>query len=162
MLNETFYNLSSKGKKYTLDQVIEEMIKFIDQEPDKKYKVMVGTDSKHLPHETTFATIIAIHKVGRGARFWYARKKQVHERNLCTRIMREAVDSVEIMNRLYDSNLVFRIDEEDFSIHVDAGNNGDSRRIVNECIGYVIGAGYNCEAKPDSPIAVNIADKFTK
>ena len=49
-----------------------------------------------------------------------------------------------------------------FTIHVDCGVNGPSGAVIPEVVGYIHAMGYECEIKPDSPIASCIADRISK
>lgn len=157
-----FKNSSTPEIDYTLEDVIGEVLKFIEIEPDQHYRLIVGTDSLYRSRGTVFATVIVCHRVGKAARFWYTKRKEDFVMNLYVRIMKEAEDSIQIMKEIYDSEIIFHIKEEDMEIHIDAGENGDSIRVMKDCMGYVRGSGYNCQSKPDSIIATHCADRITK
>mgnify|MGYP001559593443 CR=1 FL=1 len=162
MIDAKYYSASDTDKALTFDGVVNQILDFIKDLPENQYKLIIGTDSLYRAHGTVFATVIVIHRVGKGARFWWTRTKEKFEMNLYTRIMREAQDSVELMQAIYDSEIVMYVNEEDFAVHIDAGMDGDSRRVVNDCVGYVTGLGFHCEVKPDSVVAVTVADRITK
>ncbi|NLV77640.1 MAG: hypothetical protein GX023_11860, partial [Tissierellia bacterium] len=48
------------------------------------------------------------------------------------------------------------------SIHVDAGKNGQSSKLIPEIVGWIKACGFGCETKPNSYAASSIADKYTK
>lgn len=159
---EKFRNISSPGVEYTLEQVIAEMLAFIREDDELQYKVIVGTDSLHRSKRTCFSTAIIIHRVGKSARFWYSKYYvDKYPRDIVVRIMKETADSIEIMVAVKDSELSNYITDEDLEIHIDAGSNGDSVKVVHQALSYVKAMGFNGEAKPDSAIATNVADRFT-
>jgi len=47
-------------------------------------------------------------------------------------------------------------------IHVDAGQNGETKNIVNSIVGMVKGNGFNVKIKPESYCASTVADKYTR
>ena len=51
-----------------------------------------------------------------------------------------------------------------FSIHVDAGksDNGKTKELIPELVGWIKSCGYDCEVKPESFVASSIADKISK
>ena len=49
-----------------------------------------------------------------------------------------------------------------FCIHVDAGENGKTKSVIPEIVGWVTSCGYDCVTKPKSYAASSIADKYSK
>ena len=49
-----------------------------------------------------------------------------------------------------------------FSIHVDAGKNGPSCKVIPEIVGWINACGYKAVIKPESVAACSIADKYSK
>ena len=49
-----------------------------------------------------------------------------------------------------------------FSIHVDAGKNGPSCKVIPEIVGWIHACGYKAVIKPESVAACSIADKYSK
>jgi predicted RNase H-related nuclease YkuK (DUF458 family) len=50
----------------------------------------------------------------------------------------------------------------DVEIHVDVGQQGETRALIREIVGMVTGSGYRARIKPESFGASSVADKFTK
>ena len=48
------------------------------------------------------------------------------------------------------------------SIHVDAGKNGPSCKVIPEIVGWIHACGYKAVIKPESVAACSIADKYSK
>ena len=59
--------------------------------------------------------------------------------------------------RVLSSELPF-----DFQIHVDVGQQGETRDLVREVTGMVTGFGYEVLIKPESVAATSVADKHVK
>lgn len=157
-----FRNLSTGDKDYTLQEVLKEILIYINEDTTQEYRLIVGSDSLYRSKFTIFATAIVCHRVGKGAKFWYAKRKEKFTMNIYTRIMKETEDSIKIMKKVYDSEIILHIPEENMQIDIDAGNNGKSRNVVSSAMSYVIGSGFNGEAKPNAAVATIVADKFTK
>ena len=47
-------------------------------------------------------------------------------------------------------------------IHLDVGENGQTRGLIREVVGMVVGSGFDARIKPDSFGAMTVADKYTK
>ncbi len=47
-------------------------------------------------------------------------------------------------------------------IHLDVGENGQTRDLIREVVGMVVGSGFDARIKPDSYGAMTVADKYTK
>ena len=60
-----FRTINEKG--LTFNDVFQNIIWFMKQDPTGKYRLMLGTDSQIHGNETVFATIIMIHRKGKGA-----------------------------------------------------------------------------------------------
>ena len=157
-----FRNLSTGDKDYTLQEVLEEVLIYINADTEQEYRLIVGSDSLYRAKFTMFATAIVCHRIGNGAKFWYTKRKEQCPMNIFARIMKETEDSIEIMKKVYDSEVMLHIPEENMQIDIDAGNNGKSRNVVSSAMSYVKGSGFNGESKPNAAVATIVADKFTK
>ena len=157
-----FRSASDENTYLALEEALKQAIAYIEEDKEAEYDVIVGSDSLWRPWITVFATVFAVHRKGKGARFWYTKSKEKHPRSIPMRLMREASDSVELMQALYDSNIMLLVPEENFSVQIDVGENGDSRSVIKDIIGFVSGQGLKCEYKPDSSIASIVADRITK
>ncbi|HBE03882.1 MAG: hypothetical protein A2096_14675 [Spirochaetes bacterium GWF1_41_5] len=153
-----FHNLSDEI--FSVSEVCAEIEKYINNQQDCVYNLTVGSDSLYQSKETVFVTAIIIHRLGKGARFFYTRRRSMQNLDLCSRLLQETYDSIAVVKEIEKTGIIYLVN--DFSIHIDAGDNGDSRKILKECISFVKGYGYNCKVKPDSCAASKVADRFTK
>ena len=157
-----FRNISEPNKEFTIEEVIAKLLAFIKEDSNYTYRIIVGTDSLHRTKKTSFSTAVIIHRVGRCAKFFYTRYFiEKYPRAIVTRIMKEVKDSVEIVMRLQDSELIDYVDSGDWELHIDAGEKGESIKVVHQALSYVKAMGLNGLAKPDAAIATNVADKYT-
>lgn len=148
------------GQTFTLSEVVSEIKKYVEEDPDFVYNLVIGSDSQCHNKITIFVTAVIIHRVGRGARFFYTKSKVGRNLDICTKILRETYCSIEVMQKIEENNILSLINN--YSIHVDAGTNGNSRKILKECIAYVHGFGYECKTKPLAYVASHVADRYTK
>ncbi|WP_066634260.1 ribonuclease H-like YkuK family protein [Desulfolucanica intricata] len=143
--------------KQVLSIIGEELEKGFNYEA---YRLMVGCDSQ-TKKNTTFVTAIILHKVGRGAIFFYKKKTVKKITVLQKRIYSEAAYSLGVASEL--ANYLSRLNSEvQVEIHVDIGEKGETRNILKEVIGMIAGSGFQCMVKPESIAASWCADRFNK
>lgn len=153
-ISPTFGKLSER-------QMLEKVIEYISDDHASKYNLIIGTDS-FLNSETLFVSAVVIHKVGHGGRYFYKKLKRKKMDNIRQRIFYEATMSIElasVMREKLNDNGFKRLPVE---IHLDVGENGDTRDIIKEVVGMVTGSGYAAVTKPDSYGASKVADRHSK
>lgn len=159
-MNNIFYS-HSLGR-LTLEQIVAEIVKFINEDKEKIYHLTIGTDSAIRKGETLFVTAIVLHRVGYGGRYFWAKLREKGKNFLRDRIYREALLSVELADQLVPLVKQATIDGlYEFQIHIDIGPNGATRDMISELTGMVIGFGYEAKTKPNSYGASVIADRHT-
>ena len=84
----------SKGV-LSLEEVCIDILKHMEKEPNYKYKLIVGTDS-YQRDEVCFVTAIIMHRVGKGAVYYYRKKREQVAYGLKQRIFLEASISLEV------------------------------------------------------------------
>ncbi len=144
-----------------MDELFERLVAFIDEDKTQSYNLIIGTDS-FLSKETVFVSAIVIHRVGHGGRYYYKRKRHRKIDSMRQRIFYETTMSIELASELRD-----RLNENGFKklpveIHLDVGNNGDTKEIIKEVVGMVTGSGYAAVTKPDSYGASKVADRHSR
>ncbi len=66
---------SPSGKTFTYKELLKEVLFYIKEEPQEKYKIVIGTDSAN--HGTTdFVSAIVVYREGHGGRFFWRRLNQ--------------------------------------------------------------------------------------
>ena len=153
----------SRGQM-SFDSVVYDLVDYMESKPKNKYVVVVGTDSKLYREESLFVSIIFIHRVGYGARYFYQRKQIKIGKKLRPRIYEEANLSLELgqklihrlQSALHNANLNY-----DFEIHVDIGKGGPTKEMIKEIVGMIEGNGFVARYKPDSYGASIVADRHT-
>lgn len=146
--------------KLSLKRVIKELLCFINQEPNRNYKIIIGTDSSGRGEKPDFVTALVVHRVGRGGRYFWKRVGNGFKPfpTLRQRIYKEVALSLELAQKLLKN---FEPDKlrQDLEIHVDVGRNGETRDMIKEVVGMVRGSGLRYKIKPESYAASTVADK---
>ena len=151
----------SKGKLH-FNQVVDDLIAFINADPSSQYTVIVGTDSEQSRQLAEFVSVVLVHRVGKfGRYFWQRDQAKVFDRH--DRILKEAYRSLELAQRIVDA-LRERLSERlyDFEIHLDIGQNGPTKTMIQEIVGLIVGNGFKAKIKPDSYAANKVADKHVR
>lgn len=170
----TFYS-PTKGQM-TFEEVIEEIVAIMAEDPQKRYEIVVGTDCHDTPPEEKekaphssqlkpqppvmdFVSAIIIHRIGKGARYFWRRSREENVYTLREKIYREAYLSFElaqaIMRELQHRTML----DFNLEIHVDVGERGRTRELIDEVVGYIRASGLAVKTKPDSYGASTVADK---
>lgn len=146
--------------KVSNDMVPKLIRKYIDEDKNANYKVMIGTDSQNR-NLTKVVIVVAVHRVGKGGIFFYDIKNVPKITNLRQKIYYETALSLEL-----GSVLAHGLAEDDvqqnIEIHSDIGRNGLTSELINEIVGWIKGAGFVCKIKPESYTASSIADRLSK
>ncbi len=142
-------------------RVMQEIIDFMDTKPQEKFNLIIGTDS-HTKELSCFVTAIIVHRIGKGARYYYQKKKQRKITSIRQKLFYETAMSLEMASRVDNFFAENGHDKLNVEIHLDMGNSGETRSLIKEVVGMVVGSGFNAKIKPDSCGASKIADKHTK
>lgn len=182
----TFYS-PSKGA-LNLGQVINELINYKKEQPEARYKIVIGTDSETKEKGSEFVCVVAVHRITKGGRYFWSRVYDERNLDLRNRIYQEATISLALAGALLEKELelhnmkvdmsqsiveIFRSLEKDskrgfnkeiifnneLEIHVDIGSNGPTKAMIKEIVGMVRGSGFYVKIKPEAFAAANVADK---
>lgn len=150
----------------TVEKMVSEISNFVSEEPDSFYRLVIGTDSQakntNGNSEIDFVTAIVIHRKGRGARYFWKKKKIEMKPILRDKIYTETLLSLETAQELVpDLRRAVTPAKYDLEIHIDVGPLGPTRDMIKEVVGMVTGNGYVAKTKPESWGASNVADKHT-
>lgn len=161
--NIKFYNETLK-RHITFEEVVEEIIKYVNNESEGQYKITVGTDSEG-SNETHFVTAIAVLRVGNGGRYFWTKSEKTFCPTLRDRIYKETMHSIMFVQEL-KSQLKDKLGEDFFwdnkiTVHLDVGKNGPTKDFIESVVGMVKGYGFEAIIKPDSFGAFVLADRHT-
>jgi uncharacterized protein len=157
-----YFTSPSRGQ-VLFQEMFEDLVNYTNEFPDDTYKLIIGTDSHSFQNESViFVTAVVVHRIGKGGRFYYQKKKTRYMESLRQRIYYETFLSLEVATLVTEqlaSNGDCRLNVE---IHLDVGEKGETRNMIKEVVGMVIGSGYHACIKPDSFGATTVADRYTK
>jgi predicted RNase H-related nuclease YkuK (DUF458 family) len=171
-----------------LVEVIKELINYKKENPEEKYRIAIGTDSEVRERGVEFVCVVAIHRIGKGGRYFWFKIYDGRKLDLRTRIYQEAVVSLALAGGLLEKELemhgvdvnmnksvneVFKslgndigndsekeiIFTNELEIHVDIGTVGPTKEMIKEIVGMIKGSGFFVKIKPDSFAATSLADK---
>ena len=154
---------SSLGVKFTPDQIVAEIIRYMKDDDKRRYKIIIGTDSEAALNNVDFVTAIVIHRVGNGGRYFWRRILANRFATLRDRIWHEVLMSLDVAK-----DFVGLLQEQsempafDFEVHIDVGENGATRDMIQELVGVVRANNFEAKTKPDSYAASKVADRHTK
>lgn len=134
---------------------------YVQEDPNASYKLVIGTDSQTTKRGTTMVTALIIHRVGRGARFYFRRLRSRPMPDLRMRIYRETELSLELIHRLMSYGLSELLNAWPLEVHADIGRHGETRSLIQEITGWITSVGYTVRIKPESFGASSVADRFT-
>lgn len=146
----------------SLDQMADHIKLFLQEDPHATYKIVIGTDSQTSNRTTLFVSALIIHRVGKGARFFFGKKKSKPIYDLRHRIYKETELSLALIDQLKENKITDLVAEWPLEIHLDIGKQGETRMLIQEVVGWVTAVGYVAKIKPYSYGASSVADKFTK
>jgi uncharacterized protein len=149
-----------------LEKMVNIISSFISEQPGAFYRVVIGSDSQakrsNGDSEVDFVTAVVVHRIGRGAKYFWRKEKQKG-----TIILRDKIYTETLMSLKLAEDLVPLLRKNitpakyDLEIHIDVGPLGPTREMIREVVGMVTGSGYVAKTKPDSWGASKVADKHT-
>ena len=154
----------SRGQ-FDFNGMCEEIKKFINEDNDYTYKISIGSDSQKHDLIHKYITAVVVHRVGKGAQYYYKIDEILNINSLKQKITQEALLTLQtvldVENQLEDMLLEKNIVIEP---HVDIGYNGDTKKLISEIVGMFKGCGMGDEIriKPESFSASYAANKHTK
>lgn len=149
-------------------QVVKEVVNFMKAEPEGRYRLMIGSDSNG-QNVLDIVSVIAIHRVGAGGRYFWSRTVREGIYTLRQKIYAEVEASLTLAIQFLPSFRKHLKEQEiqtelpfDFQIHVDVGLQGETRDLIREVTGIVRGYGYQVFVKPEAAAAMSFADRHVK
>lgn len=162
-LEGQFYNPTRGNLK--INQVINEILGYIGDKPEKFYEIIVGCDSSS-GEEPHFPVAVVILRKGEGGRFFLKKIGYKNRKfyNWKTRILEEVLLSCELALFLRE-NVENKLKVGSFNyefryIHADVGENGQTRDMIKEVTGLIRGNGFEPKIKPEAYVASTVADRY--
>ncbi len=159
-----FYNPTCGNLR--INQVIDEIVNYISQRPEKFYDIIVGCDSSS-GQEPHFPVAVVVLRTGEGGKFFLKRINYKNRKfyNWKQRILEEVFLSCQLALHLKEK-LTEKTKNQNFDyqcryIHADIGENGKTRDMIKEVIGLIRGNGFEPKIKPEAYVASTVADRYT-
>lgn len=156
------YFISPTMGKIPLEALPVQMKKYLEEDPRASYRIVIGTDSQTNQKWTQYVTALILHRSGKGARFFCYKRKEHAVHHLHHRIYKETEQSLKLMEKLKEHGVTEILADWPVEVHLDIGKNGETRKLIQEVVGWVTSVGYVAKIKPDAYGASAVADKYTK
>lgn len=138
------------------------ILTYLASEPESHYRMVIGTDSQPKNgNGTDFITAIVVHRVGAGGIYFWKRSIEPKQYVLRNRMYQEAAYSLTTAQEFVSLLRKDGVTKYDIEIHVDIGQNGETREMISEIVGMVRGSGFVVKTKPDAFGASKVADRHT-
>lgn len=154
-----------KWKRFTGKQIDDLEATILQDIASSEYPTTwyVGGDSMRRHETTTYTIVIAMLKEGHGGKGYY-RRANIHEPHISRqqRLFKETYETVEVA--LFVNPILERVGLNIKEVHLDINSDPKfgSYEMMNQCLGYVRGMGFNGILKPDSWCSMEIADRYSK
>lgn len=155
------YFVSPTKGRMDFEEMMKDIVRYIKGLPTSSYKIIIGSDSM-VKNETCFVTAVIVHRLGKGARYFYRKKTQRKIKSLRQKIFYETALSLEVGGMVNKFFAEEGFDHLNVEIHIDVGVHGETKDLIREVVGMVTGSGFRAKIKPEAYGASSVADKHTK
>ncbi len=143
----------------TLEQTL---LSDISNSSETNLKFYIGCDSQFRRGKVVYGVVLVVLREGKGGSGYYQR---IHKRGRITtqqRLFQETYYAVKLATRI--NPLLESIGYNIKEIHTDLNPNPDypSYQMIQQCLGFIKGMGFEGKVKPDSWAASSVADIKTK
>jgi len=158
-MSEIYYHNPTIGL-VSMNQVVTEIINFVKEDLNKKYRIIVGSDSEGRG-EIDLVNAIVVHRLGHGGRYFWRKTHCLNINSLRQKIYEEVNMSISTMQELLKLLKEYQetLTKCEVEVHVDVGEKGQTREIIKEIVGVVRGYGFLVKTKPYSFGASKVADR---
>ena len=163
---DRFISPSDRDRYVNIDVIKKRFYNYMEQMPDNKYILAVGSDSttikvdkKH--KDVIYVVSISLYRKYMGGIYYFVRFTDAFKDHF-TRLYNEVYFSLVLMEHIKpwyeDINKQFNVDPE---IHIDVGEEGFSGKYYSTLKGLAKSSGITVVSKPNSYVSSAIADKYT-
>ncbi len=145
----------------TFDEVIETLVSEMARGSRDRYALLIGTDSSTSDNHLDLVSAVVLHKIGLGGRYFWTRTRERKAPSLRFQIWREAWLSFELAQHVMRALEARSLLQVNLEVHVDIGENGKTKELIDEVVGMIIGSGLAVRIKPHAYAASAVADKHT-
>lgn len=150
--------------RLSFDKMLGNVAAYMREDSSHKYRLIIGSDSQSTnsgEKQIDYVTAFIVHRIGAGGIYFWNRTVGPRVYSLRERIYTEALLSLQVAQNLIENFSRFGIAQYDLEIHVDVGNHGETREMINEVVGMIRSNGFKVKTKPDSYGASKVADRYT-
>ena len=152
----------SRGELLGPAAVAAEIVAFIRADLRRQYRVTIGTDSQlYANKQADFVSAVVVHRIGNGGRYFWRKTGPDKFYTLRDRILREVVISLDMAKVVIEALRRFEDVKFDLEIHVDVGENGETKQMIQELVGMIRANNFEARTKPESYAASSVADRHT-
>ena len=163
-----FYQSVTYGQ-LKVENVINYIKSFLEEEPSAEYSLVIGTDShekalRENGRQISLVTAVLVHRKGFGGKYFWKKVTQSNIHSLREKIYAETMSSLTFASSfvpLLKKELNGEMPYYNLEIHIDVGEHGDTRDMIKEVVGMVTGNGFVAKTKPEAYGASYVADKHT-
>lgn len=158
-MDKRFYN--PQHGEMSFSEVVNTLVTTMEEDAAARYAIFVGTDAASGMRDIDFVSAIVLHKIGKGGRYFWTREKTHRVHSLRQKIWHEALLSFELAQSLI-AMLAERVAlVHNLEIHIDIGENGRTKEMIDEVVGMIVGSGFAVRIKPHAYAASSVADRHT-
>ena len=152
---------NSFGLDVNVKSLVDEVVLFLKEKPNSKYKIIIGSDSLQLPeNRADFVSAVVVHRVGNGGKYYWRRDDFGLFYTLRDRIIQEVLASIDVAKELLkELQKQENLPEWSFEIHADIGENGETKKLIQEVVGMIRANNFEVRTKPESYAASKVADR---
>ncbi|MGB2984199.1 MAG: ribonuclease H-like YkuK family protein [Candidatus Bipolaricaulia bacterium] len=159
MQQQPFYN--PHLGRMSFDEVVESIVHEMRGNSNDRFELLIGTDSSTTLDRLDIVSAIVLHRIGRGGRYYWTRRRERKPNSLRQQIWREAWLSFELAQQVIERLASVSFLRFNLEIHVDIGENGKTKEMIDEVVGMIIANGFAVRIKPHAYAASSVADKHT-
>ena len=143
---ERVFNSPTRGRM-TFEAMMRDIVDYIKGLPASSCKIIIGSDSQ-VKSDTCFITAVIVHRLGKGARYYY--RKKIHRKiiSLRQKIFYETALSLEVGGMVHRYFAVEGLDDLDVEIHIDVGVHGETRILSGRWWAWLPGAALRPKSSP--------------
>lgn len=161
-IEDTIFNSQTLGK-LGFREMIREILLFVQREPERFYKIIIGTDSA-AASPVGLVSAVTIWRVGNGAIHFWTKSDARQFHSLRERIWQEALNSITLAQEIR-AELQTLLGDDFFwdgnEVHVDIGARGPTRDLIDSITGMIKGYNFEPVIKPYAFGASIVADRHT-
>lgn len=163
MTEESILFATPSHANMPLDAVVEDIAAFVRLQPARYYKIIIGSDSE-AANPAVLVSAITVWRVGNGAIHFWSASAAKRFAVMRDRIWAEAIRSITLAQEMR-GRLQLVLGDDFFwdgnEVHVDIGENGPTKDMIDSVSGMIRGYNFVPVIKPYSFGASIVADRHT-